>query len=152
MKWFSIVLIVVSTLAVLAFAGAPGKGHSGKRFRGFWEGIDPADGSSQQILISGGADGVFSLLWRESYWSVCDGRRAILDGVGELDPNNRNTLVFQIEITCFDPEEIVVNSTLTFQLVGQGLLLASDPGAFTDLPFYRVSSRIRGGGRDRDRR
>ena len=145
MKRFSIVMIVMSMLAALTFADARADGSSGKRFRGLWEGIDPIDGSSQKILISGGAKGVFSLLWSESYWTVCDGRRAVLDGVGERDPDERNTLVFQMKITCFDPEEFPVEDTITFRFVGQDMILASAPGAFTDLPFYRVSNRVRGG-------
>ena len=148
MKRFSILMIAMSMLAALTFADARADGSSGKRFRGLWEGIDPTDGSSQKISISGGAKGVFSLLWSESYWTVCDGRRAVLRGVGERDPNERNTLVFQMKITCFDPEEFPVEDTITFRLVGQNMVLASAPGAFTDLPFYRVSHRVRGGGDD----
>ena len=150
MKRFSTVLIVVSALVVLAFSGAAGNGRSEKRFRGLWEGIDPGDGSSQQILISGGADGECSLAWSESYWTVCDGRRAILEGFGESDRDERNTLVFQMAITCFDPKEVVVEDTLTFRFVGQDMLLVSAPGEFTDLPFFRVSSRVRGRGSDND--
>ena len=146
-----IVLVVVSALAVQDFAGASGNGRSGKVFRGLWEGIDPDDGSSQKILISGGAGGVFSLVWRESYWTVCDGRRGILEGVGERDPHNRSRLVVQMEITCFDPEEVVVEDTISFRFVGRDMVLASAEGAFTDLPFFRVSSRVGSGGNDRDR-
>ena len=146
-----IVLVVVSALAVQDFAGASGNGRSGKVFRGLWEGIDPVDGSSQKILISGGADGVFSLVWRESYWTICDGRRGVLNGAGELDPDDRKTLAVQMTVTCFDPEEVVLEDTIAFELVGQNMLLASAPGAFTDLPFFRVSGRVRGGERDDDR-
>ena len=143
-------MIVMSTVPVLAFADARGNESSGKRFLGLWEGIDPLDGSSQQILISGGADGAFSLRWRESYWTICDGRPAILNGVGEQDTRRRNTLVFQMEITCFDPEVIAIEDTITFRFVGQNMMLASAPGAFTDLPFFRVSGRVRGGGKNDD--
>ncbi len=146
-----IVLVVVSALAVQDFAGASGNGRSGKVFRGLWEGIDPVDGSSQKLLISGGAGGVFSLVWRESYWTVCDGRRGILEGAGERDPHNRSRLVVQMEITCFDPEEVVVDDTISFRFVGRDMVLASAEGAFTDLPFFRVSSRVERGGNDRDR-
>lgn len=152
MRRFFIVWMVVSVLAGLAAVeAAAGKRSSGQRFWGVWAGIDPADGSSQQLLISGGADGAFNLLWRESYWTVCDGRRAVLEGIGELDSYDRNTLVIQMVITCFAPEEVPVTDTITFRLVGQNMLLATAEGAFTDLPFFRISSRVRGGGDDADR-
>ena len=136
----------MTMLPLLTFADARANESSGKRFLGLWEGIDPLDGSSQQILISGGADGVFSLRWRESYWTICDGRPAILNGVGERDTDSRSALVFQMEITCFDPEVVEIEGTITFRFVGQNMLLASAPDAFTDLPFFRVSGRVRGGG------
>jgi len=108
-------------------------------------------GSSHQISLSSGSDGAFSLLWRESYWSICDGRRGVLNGAGELDPDDRKTLPVQITVTCFDPEDVVLKDTITFEFVGQNMLLASAPGAFTDFPFFRVSGRVRGGGNGDDR-
>ena len=145
MKRFFIVSSVVSVLMLLALAAEAGSKNSGSRFWGLWEGIDPADGSSQQISISDGPDGTFDLLWGESYWTICQGRRGVLNGTGALDPEHRKTLVVQITITCFDPEENILESAVSFELVGKNLLLATDPGAFTDLPFFRVSARVRGG-------
>ena len=147
MKILFTALILLGALALHTSAASSNNGNSGHRFIGLWEGIDSDDGSSQQVMISGGTDGVFDLLWRESYWTVCEGRRAILKGLGELDPDNRNTLVFEMTITCFDPVEVPVTSTLTFRFIGQEMVLVSDAEAFTDLPFFRVSSPLRSGAR-----
>ena len=54
--------------------------------------------------------------------------------------------MFQMAITCFDPESVPVRDTIRFRIVGQNMLLATAEGAFTDLPFFR----IRGGGNDGD--
>ncbi|MGE4606980.1 MAG: hypothetical protein AAEJ52_09590 [Myxococcota bacterium] len=144
-------LILVSSLVSVMFLGAltaqADKDRSGRRFWGLWEAVDSLDGSTEQVSISGRPDGSFNLLWRESYWTICGGRRGILIGSGDVDPDDRNTLVFQMTITCFDPEEVVLEDSVSFTLVGRNLLLATDPGAFTDLPFFRVSGRVRG---DRD--
>ena len=145
MKRFALSILVVAGLLVLGFAAAAGNGGSGKRFLGLWEGIDPVDGSSQTVEISRGADGGFGLLWAESYWTVCDGRRAVLEGTGQTAAGDRNSLVFQMTITCFDPKSVPVRDEIRFRIVGQNMLLATAEGAFTDLPFFRISGRVRGG-------
>ena len=43
-----------------------------------------------------------------------------------------------------------VRGKIRFRFVGQDMLLVSAPGEFTDLPFFRVSSRVRGRGSDND--
>ena len=143
-------LFVTSVLVVAALASEAGSRHSGSRFWGLWEGVDPLDGSSQQISISAGAQGSFDLLWGESYWTICEGRRGVLNGIGALHEEDRKTLVAEVTVSCFDPEEVVLETSIHFELVGQNLLLATAPGAFTDLPFYRVSGRVRGGSKADD--
>ena len=139
---------LVSVMFFGALAAQADKDRSERRFWGLWESVDALDGSTEQVSISGRADGSFDLLWRESYWTICDGRRGILTGTGDVDPDDRNTLVFRMTITCFDPQADVLEGGVSFTLVGGNLLLATDPGEFTDLPFFRVSGRVRG---DRDR-
>jgi len=148
-KLCCVAVVGVSLLALLGSSAEADSGKSGSRFWGLWEGIDPLDGSTQQISISGGTERRFSLLWRESYWTICGGKRGIVNGSGALDPGDRKTLVAQITITCFDPDELVIEDTITLELTGQNMLLVSDRGEFEDLPFFRVSARVRaGGGKD----
>ena len=149
-KRFFIVSSMVVVTCFLALEVQAGNGGSDKRFWGLWEAIDSLDGSTEQVSISPGAGSSFNLLWRESYWSICGGRRGILTGTGERAPKDRDLLEFQMTITCFDPEEVVLEDSVTFELVGQNMLLASDPGEFTNLPFFRVSGRVRGGGNGED--
>ena len=140
---------LVSVMFLSALTAQADKNGSERRFWGLWEAVDFLDGSTEQVSISGRPDGSFSLLWRESYWTICSGRRGILAGTGNVDPDDRNTLVFEMTITCFEPEELVLEGGVNFTLVGGNLLLATDPGVFTDLPCFRVSGRVRGG-RDRN--
>lgn len=46
------------------------------------------------------------------------------------------------------PQEVAVEDSITFQRVGEHMMLASAPEVFTDIPFTRISSRVRGGGND----
>ena len=142
----TLVLMICTVTIFGSLAAQAGKGDSGRRFWGLWEAVDSLDGSTEQISISKGGDGSLTLLWRESYWSICDGRRGILRGAGEISSDNRRTLVIEMAITCFDPEEVVLEDSIRFELVGRNMLLATSPGAFTDLPFFRVSGRVHGGG------
>ncbi len=149
MKRFFIALVALCALAALPilltqFASANQKGNP--LFLGIWEGIDPDDGSAQQILIRGGENGVFNLLWYETFWSVCDGRRGILKGTGELAPDGKDILVVDIVISCFDPDADVVEETLTFELVGKDMVLvtAGNPEVLQNHPLFRVSSRLHG--------
>ena len=146
-------LILSGTVGFVIFtslAAHAGKDDSGRRFWGLWEAVDSLDGSTEQVSMSKGEDGSLDLLWRESYWTICDGRRGILRGSGRVERSGRRAVVFEMQITCFDPEEVVLEDSIRFELVGQNMLLASSPGAFTDLPFFRVSGRVLGSGRDDD--
>jgi len=147
-------LMLVSMICAVvtsgSFAAQADKADPGRRFWGLWEAVDSLDGSTEQISISGGGPRSLSLLWRESYWSICDGRRGILRGAGQIDPDNRRVLVIEMAITCFDPEEIVLEDAIRFELVGANMLLATSPGAFKDLPFFRVSGRVHRGRNDED--
>ena len=97
---------MICTVAIFgSLAAQAGKGDSGRRFWGLWEAVDSLDGSTEQISISKGGDGSLTLLWRESYWSICDGRRGILRGAGEISSDNRRTLVIEMAITCFAPRK-----------------------------------------------
>ena len=130
--------MVALPVVLTQFASATEKGN--RLFLGIWEGIDPTDGSAQQILISGGDNGVFKLLWYETFWSICEGKRGVTNGTGELA--DKDTLVVDIVISCFDPDADVVADTVTFELVGKDMLLATaGSGVFVDHPLFRVSNR-----------
>lgn len=135
------------TLAVVLVAGLPataGADKKGKAFLGLWGGVDPVDGSTQRVLIGRGANGGFYLVWHEDYWRICKGRRGIMKGEGMLDAEHKDTLVTSRVITCFDPEEIVREDTLTFRLADKNMLLATAGNqVFVDMPLYRLSQSLK---------
>ncbi len=134
------VVVVVSVVAGILLTQVTSARYLGNpSFLGVWESIDPEDGSGQTMLISGGENSVFSLYLRETYWTVCDGRRGILAGLGEHGPDDKEILVFDVVTSCFDPDEDVSEFTLTFELAGKDILLR---GVETP-PFFRISNRGR---------
>ena len=149
-RFFRVSSMVIAVICFVALEAQAGNGGSGKHFWGLWEGVDSQDGSIEQVSIGPGAGRSFDVLWRESYWTICDGRRGILIGTGALAPKDKDLLEVEMSITCFEPEEVVLEGSITFELVGKNMLLVSDPGVFTNLPFFRVSGRVRGGGNGED--
>ena len=58
-------------LSATVAAGSPNAAN-GKFFLGFWEGVDPLDGSTVQLSLTDvDGDGVFAFIYRESFFSTC---------------------------------------------------------------------------------
>ena len=72
-------------------------------------------------MISGAENGMFNLLWYETFWSVCYGRRGIMEGTGQLVAGSKDILVMDIVISCFDPDADVVEHTMTFELAAKDM-------------------------------
>ena len=66
-----IVGLTVMAAATPTLAVSP-NAAKGKFFIGFWEGIDPLDGSTVQLSISDNdQDGMFDFIYRESFFTTC---------------------------------------------------------------------------------
>ncbi len=153
MKRFLIVAALIGAVSVLPFmftedASAGGKGNS--FFLGMWGGIDTTDGSAQQILISPDQNGSFNLAWYETFWTACVGGRGVMEGSGDVAPGDKDALVMDITISCFDPDlPDLITDTVTFRLADKNMLLAAaGSGVFTDLPLFRLSERPNRQGHD----
>ena len=153
MKRFLIVATLIGAVLVLPFiftedAGAAGKGNS--FFLGIWGGIDTTDGSAQQILISPDENGDFNLAWYETFWTACVGGRGVMEGSGAIVPTDKDVLVMDITISCFDPDiPDLITDTVAFRLADKNMLLATaGSGVFEDLPLFRLSQRPNRQGHD----
>lgn len=150
MKRFLIMATLIGAVSALPLifteeAGAARKANSS--FLGLWGGIDTTDGSAQQILISRGENGDFSLAWYETFWTACSpGGRGVMEGSGQLAPTDKKVLVMDITISCFDPDDPdLISDTVTFVLADKDMLLATaGAGVFVDLPLFRLSQRLKG--------
>ncbi len=117
-KLYSVIftaLIVGLTVMAPATPTLAGQANSqnaanGRFFIGFWEGIDPLDGSTVQSSISDNdRDGVFDIIDRESFFTSCfTAQNTLGRGVeeGEAVVVERGLLVTDAVHTCFDDDNI----------------------------------------------
>jgi hypothetical protein len=79
--------LFIMTITLLTLA-APTAGRADPRhinqFIGLWEAVDPEDGSHQILSITDGADGTIKLHLFDTYFTLCNGDRAIGEGTAEL--------------------------------------------------------------------
>jgi hypothetical protein len=81
-----------------------------RAFLGFWEGVDPLDGSTVQVSISDiEGDGILELVNAESFWTVCfelgnnySLGRGLVTGQGSVVGNG--VLEVETTLTCIDDD------------------------------------------------
>ncbi len=105
-----IVGLTVMAAATPTLAGQPNSQNAanGRFFIGFWEGIDPLDGSTAQLsIIDNDRDGVFDIISREGFFTTCftaqnTKGRGVVIGTGTLV--EQGMIEFVAELTCFDDD------------------------------------------------
>ena len=114
-----------------------------RQFVGYWMGIDPLDGGDSRRGITRNDDGTFSMIGRDTVFSLCDDTdRAVItlnDGivVGAA-------LVGDLVITCLnDGSTVTLNAR--YDVIGRNIVsetVTSQDGEFVDeIIFHRVSDR-----------
>ena len=127
-----IVGLTVMAAATPTLAGQPNSQNAanGRFFIGFWEGIDPLDGSTVQSSISDNdRDGVFDIIDRESFFTTCftaqnTKGRGVLIGTGTLV--EQGVIEFVAELTCFDDDNQIggeFNTTSVIRAAPKGAIL-----------------------------
>jgi hypothetical protein len=120
---------------------------NGRFFIGFWEGIDPLDGSTVQLSISDNdRDGVFDYIFREGFFTSCftaqnTKGRGVVIGTGTLvEPGVIEVVADQ---TCFDDENQIEAVFEIFPVIraapkGANLILGS--GGFPSILMHRTGN------------
>jgi hypothetical protein len=128
-------------LTATAFAADDGVRHR-QAFLGFWESVDPLDGSTVQVSISDiEGDGILELVNGESFWTVCfqlgdnySLGRGLVTGQGRVV--SKGVLEVESSLTCIDDDNNLATPSLgTFQytLESNGRILVVPQGD-TDEP------------------
>jgi hypothetical protein len=128
----------IGSAALVADAANTSGGHqarhgpSARQFVGYWMGIDPLDGGDSRRGITSNKDGTFSMIGRDTVFTLCDGTdRAIITGT-DFTPASSALVSDDVVLTCTNNiDRNVVRETVTSQ---------------TDEPvdkiiFHRVSDR-----------
>jgi hypothetical protein len=105
--WLVIAGCLLSVSVVVAGPGPGPKGKDAEHFLGFWEGIDPLDGSPVRVSLSDiEGDGIVELTLQEDFWSVCfdlgpgySRGRGIVRGTATVA--SKTVLDVQTELICF---------------------------------------------------
>jgi len=137
----------VIIMALLVFSSGAVAAETNKLFNGLWEGIDPDDGSTMQISIicDKSADGICSLLGRESYIHKCErdgkaGGEGWYEGTGQVAKGNKRRLDVKDWTThCLeDGHKVYWKSYFIVNRVRNILIMSGD--GFTDTILHRVSN------------
>ena len=135
-------IVAVLFIAVVSatMLGASGKHQrSNRQFLGLWEGVDVNDGSKRTISITDhDDDGVVEVAARDTYWTLCEGDRAIELATGGV--RHDGVLATNGIVTCFDTlEEVRVMQT--YELSRRNDTLFATPHGTPLLPItlHRVS-------------
>ncbi len=142
---FLALLASAAFLIVTLFSSTAEAGHQPHEFEefiGFWMAVDPSDGGFNKLSITDSGDGTAKLGLSETFVSTCDGGRATLSGLGEV--NEDGDLAVPITIQCLedptnDPDGDPVGPfTVNFVVLGDNLIEFQ----FRSLrvPYHKISS------------
>ena len=129
-------LTVMATLApALAGQANSQNAANGRFFIGFWEGIDPLDGSTVQLSISDNdQDGVFNVIYRESFFSTCftdlntKARGVLIGTASVVEQGTMEGVVDQICKNDDNTEVVIAGIFLRIEAVTRGGILNVDFG------------------------
>jgi hypothetical protein len=103
-------LAVLTATVPLAATALDDDGRQSQGFLGFWEGVDPLDGSTVQVAISDiEGDGILELVNGEGFWTVCfqlgdnySLGRGLVTGQGSVV--SEDVLEVETSLTCIDDD------------------------------------------------
>jgi hypothetical protein len=140
--------IAVAMAALPLTATALDDDDDARAFLGFWEGVDPLDGSTAQVSISDiEGDGVLEIVFGESFWTLCfelgdnfSLGRGLSSGQGTVV--SKGVLEVEESITCFSDDNNLETPrpfTSQYTLESQGRILVVPQGDNPDILLHRTA-------------
>jgi hypothetical protein len=148
--------VIVSAVVLVAGAGSAGfaahaatshghKAHPGasaRQFAGYWMGIDPLDGGDSRRGITRNDDRTFSVIGRDTVFTLCDGTdRAVLT-VGDAAVVNSALVSDDLAIRCTNSNS-TVRLKVRYDVIGRNTVretTTTQAGQPVDkIVFFRVS-------------
>ena len=146
MKRFFVTVVVVGLMAALhttCTSTNSADEEENRFFIGLWEGIDPVDGSNVRVSISNiDRDGVFEIVWSETFFTLCDGEPGVVTGTGTVGEDG--ILRGNEVLTCLTTGE-TLNSEGVYEPVKKDEILVNISPTNPELPpiiLHQVSSRL----------
>ena len=151
-------VIVVSTVLLVAAAGsaalvAQAAGGSGgheqrhgsaaRQFVGYWMGIDPLDGGDSRRGITPNEDRTFSLIGRDTVFTLCDDTDRAIVTAGDLTVRGSRLVSDDFVISCTNTSS-TVRLRVRYEVIDRNVIretLTSQTGEPVDeIIFHRVSA------------
>jgi len=152
-------LVIVSAVLLLAGAAAAAlvaRGASASsgleerrtpkadQFVGYWMGIDPLDGGDSRRGITRNADGSFSVIGRDTVFTLCDGTDRAVITLDDARIAGKALVADDLLITCFN-NGATVSLKVRYDVLGPGIVretTTTQAGEPVDaIVFHRVSRR-----------
>ena len=145
-------LVIVSTVlavaaatsvALVAQAAGPSSGHKREQFVGYWMGIDPLDGGDSRRGITPNEDRTFSLIGRDTVFTLCDDTDRAVVTAGDLTIRGSKLVGDDFVISCTNTGA-TVKLKVRYEVVDRNIVrekLTSQTGEPVDeILFHRVSA------------
>ena len=144
----ALALVIAFAIAALPVT-ATAFDDDARAFLGFWEGVDPLDGSTAQLSISDiGGDGVLEIVVGESFWTLCfelgdnfSLGRGLSSGQGTVVSNG--VLEVEERLTCISDDNNLEPPlplfTSQYTLESQGRILIVPQGDNPDILLHRTA-------------
>lgn len=146
----ALALVIAFAIAALPVtATALDDDDDARAFLGFWEGVDPLDGSTAQLSISDiEGDGVLEIVFGESFWTLCfelgdnfSLGRGLSSGQGTVVSNG--VLEVEERLTCISDDNNLEPPlplfTSQYTLESQGRILVVPQGDDPDILLHRTA-------------
>jgi len=140
----------VGYAAIVANAASTSSGHKGRhghvarQFVGYWMGIDPLDGGDSRRGITRNADRTFSMIGRDTVFTLCDGTDRAIVTIEDATVVGGELVSDDLVIKCTNSGD-TVRLKARYDVIDRGIIretLTTQDGAPVDtIIFHRVSER-----------
>lgn len=117
-------------------------GRSARQFVGYWMGIDPLDGGDSRRGITTNNDGTFSVIGRDTVFTLCDGTDRAVVTVSDASVAGSALVSDNLVITCTNTQS-TVKLKVRYDVIDRNIIRETATSQ-TDQPvdqiiFHRVS-------------
>jgi len=124
-------------------SGRNGHASSARQFVGYWMGIDPLDGGDSRRGITRNDDGTFSVIGRDTVFTLCDGTDRAIITVGDAAVARSALVSDDLVITCTN-QNSTVRLKVRYDVIDRNIVretVTTQSGEPVDqIIFHRVSA------------
>jgi len=138
-----VAVAAAASVALVAQAAGTSSGHRGGQFVGYWMGIDPLDGGDSRRGITPNEDRTFSLIGRDTVFTLCDDTDRAIVTAADLTIRGTKLVSDDFVISCTNTGA-TVRLKVRYEIVDRNIVrekLTSQTGEPVDeILFHRVSA------------